>query len=29
MLTVMAEVGMDMSKHFSKTIDELPSGNKQ
>lgn len=26
MLTVMAEVGMDMSNHFSKTIDELPSG---
>ena len=26
MLTVMAEVGMDMSKHFSKTIDELPAG---
>lgn len=24
MLTVMAEVGMDMSKHFSKTIAELP-----
>ena len=26
MLTVMAEVGLDMSKHFSKTIDELPAG---
>lgn len=26
MLTVMDEVGMDMSSHFSKTIDELPSG---
>lgn len=26
MLTVMAEVGTDMSKHFSKTIAELPSG---
>ena len=25
MLTVMAEVDMDMSKHFSKTIDELPN----
>lgn len=24
MLTVMAEVGVDMSQHFSKTIDELP-----
>lgn len=26
MLTVMTEAGIDMSKHFSKTIDELPSG---
>ena len=26
MLAVMREVGMDMSKHFSKTITELPSG---
>lgn len=26
MFTVMTEVGMDMSNHFSKTIDELPSG---
>lgn len=26
MLTAMAEVGVDMSNHFSKTIDELPSG---
>lgn len=25
MLTVMAEVGIDMSKHFSKTVAELPS----
>ena len=25
MLTVMAEAGVDMSKHFSKTVDELPS----
>lgn len=25
MLTVMSEVGMDMSKHFSKTVDELPT----
>ncbi len=25
MLTVMSEVGVDMSKHFSKTIDELPN----
>lgn len=24
MLTVMSEVGMDMSQHFSKTVDELP-----
>ncbi len=24
MLTVMAEVGIDMSEHFSKTIDALP-----
>lgn len=26
MLIVMSEAGMDMSNHFSKTIDELPSG---
>lgn len=26
MLTVMAEVGMDMGNHFSKTIAELPCG---
>lgn len=26
MLTVMTEVGMDMSKHVSKTIAELPRG---
>lgn len=26
MLTVMSEVGIDMSQHFSKTIDELPEG---
>ena len=25
MLAVMAEAGMDMSQHFSKTVDELPS----
>ena len=25
MLAVMDEVGMDMSKHFSKTVDELPT----
>ena len=24
MLTVMSEVGMDMSQHFSKTVDALP-----
>ncbi len=28
MLAVMAEVGIDMSKHFSKTIDELPDGTR-
>lgn len=28
MLAVMAEVGIDMSKHFSKTIDELPDGTQ-
>lgn len=26
MLAVMAEVSIDMSKHFSKTVDELPQG---
>ncbi len=26
MLTVMAEVGIDMSEHYSKKVDELPEG---